>query len=209
MDLSPLMNLFLSRKKTGLIKPLTHWVLNEALSLCSRLEKQDKKLCISVNISTMNLCEGGFVESVQQLLELYEVSPSLLVLEITESALMKDPEQALHVLNELNTLGVKLSIDDFGTGHSSLSYLGTLPVHEIKIDRSFVLKIHDKKEDAVIVDTIIRMCHNLDYKVVVEGIENEQAFTLLRSMGCDYAQGYFLSRPQSEAHLLSWLDKQH
>lgn len=191
-------------EKTGLIKPLTAWVIDRALETLKTIPGEDA-LTVSVNISAVNLREEGFVQAVLQNLQHHGVLPSQLVLEITESAVMGDPEHALQVLNELKSAGIKLSIDDFGTGHSSLSYIKRLPVHEIKIDRSFVMEMDQTTDDRVIVETTLNMCHRLGYKVVAEGIENEAIFNALEHMHCDYAQGYYLARPLPQADLLAWL----
>ena len=164
-------------------------------------------LSVSVNISAMNLRETHFVRSIDNTLKEADISPEMLTLEITESAIMSDPDQALRALQALSTLGVRLSIDDFGTGHSSLSYIKKLPVNEIKIDRSFVMEMDAIKDDAVIVSTTLNMCHSLGLKVVAEGIESQSVFQTLQQLDCDYAQGYFLTKPLPQNELLNWLDE--
>jgi EAL domain-containing protein (putative c-di-GMP-specific phosphodiesterase class I)/GGDEF domain-containing protein len=193
-------------EQTGLIRPLTAWVLDRSLAFCCDMEKAGFSLGISVNISAVNLRETNFVDVVQQALERHQVDAHRLVLEVTETATMVDPKAALQCLRSLNAAGIRLSIDDFGTGYSSLSYIRKLPVHEIKIDRSFVMEMHSNRGDATIVRTTINMCHDLGYEVVAEGIENQGACDLLLSMGCDIAQGYHLSRPIPEVNVLGWLE---
>ncbi|WP_404364827.1 EAL domain-containing protein [Marinobacter sp.] len=193
-------------EQTGLIKPLTQWVLQEALTFCNGLDAVGCDATVSVNISAMNLREPGFCEAVCGLLEKNQVAARRLVLEVTETAAMLDPKRSLAVLRALQAAKVKLSIDDFGTGHSSLSYIRQLPVSEIKIDRSFVMEMDSNQGDATIVRTTINMCHDLGYEVVAEGVENEATQNLLRELGCDYIQGYFLARPMSRTDALKWLE---
>ena len=130
----------------------------------------------------------------------------MLILEITETSVMSDAEYAMRVLNRLSAMGLTLAIDDFGTGYSSLSYLKRLPVDEVKIDKSFVLNMQDDENDAVIVRSIIDLAGNLGLRVVAEGVETEDAWDALRDMGCDIAQGYFISRPLPADQLGAWLE---
>lgn len=192
-------------ESTGVINQVTEWVLNKALSSLSFLNKDNEDMSVSVNISAVNLKQKQFSTLVQSLLKKYQIKPQLLILEVTETAMMEDPENALLVLTELNEIGVKLSIDDFGTGHSSLAYIKKLPVHEIKIDRSFVVDMDIDKDDSIIVKTTVNMCHDLGYDVVAEGVETITSCDSLKAMGCDYLQGYFLARPQPLEDLVDWL----
>jgi EAL domain-containing protein (putative c-di-GMP-specific phosphodiesterase class I) len=133
------------------------------------------------------------------------LSPSCLVLEITESAIMKDPGHALKILRELKSRGVALAIDDFGTGYSSLAHLKRLPVDELKIDKSFMLNLNPESDDLVIVRSTIELGHNMGLKVVAEGVESAEAWRLLKSLGCDMAQGYFMSPPLPDDQFKSWI----
>ncbi|HRK57854.1 MAG TPA: EAL domain-containing protein, partial [Burkholderiaceae bacterium] len=142
---------------------------------------------------------------VYDLLHKFDVPHKLVTLEITESSVMEDPERALSVLQELHRMGVRLSIDDFGTGFSSLAYLKKLPVDEIKIDRTFVHRMIDDADDRVIVRSTIELAHSLGLKVVAEGVESEQCLDVLRSMGCDIAQGYYFSPGMRRVELERWL----
>jgi EAL domain-containing protein (putative c-di-GMP-specific phosphodiesterase class I) len=128
------------------------------------------------------------------------------MLEVTESAMMIDPETSMQTLRQLNDLGVNISIDDFGTGHSSLSYLKQLPVSEIKIDKSFVMNMTENADDRKIVRSVIDLGHNFDLKVVAEGIESEQTLSELRGMGCDIGQGYYISRPLPMNEMQHWIN---
>lgn len=190
---------------TGLIKPLTVWVLERAVSAAVQLLEAGFPLTISVNISAINLREANFVSNVCDILTRYRLPENQLILEITESAIMSDPDLALRVLKDLHEHGVQIAIDDFGTGHSSLSYIRKLPAQEIKIDRSFVMEMDKVNDDAVIVETTLSMCHNLGYRMVAEGIENDDVYRLLERMKCDYAQGYFMARPMPLPALKTWL----
>lgn len=192
-------------EQTGLIRPVTAWVLEKSLAFCSDLERAGFLVGVSVNISAVNLRETSFVDMVRQALERHQVDARRLVLEVTETATMVDPKAALQCLRSLNAAGIRLSIDDFGTGYSSLSYIRKLPVHEIKIDRSFVMEMDANKGDATIVRATLNMCHDLGYEVVAEGVENQNTGDLLLSMGCDFAQGYHLARPIPQGEVMEWL----
>ncbi len=194
-------------EKTGVINLVTAWVLDKALEKISELCQQGYNIAIAVNISAVNLREKQFPTLVLAALTKYRVPPQLLVLEVTETAMMEDPENAMLILTTLNHLGVRLSIDDFGTGHSSLAYIKKLPVHEIKIDRSFVMDMDDDGDDSIIVKTTVNMCHDLGYQVVAEGVETSGSSDSLRAMGCDFLQGYYLARPLPFSDLISWLDE--
>lgn len=153
------------------------------------MNRDGYNLSVSVNISALNLREKEFPERVQRIIQTYGIIPDRMVLEVTETATMDDPEQALLALKRLKLTGVRLSIDDFGTGYSSLNYIKRLPVNEIKIDRSFVMEMDEDADDIVIVKTTINMCHDLGYTVVAEGVERESVLQQLSEMGCDVAQG--------------------
>lgn len=194
-------------EQTGLIKELTYWVLEHAIAAGKSLNDHGYGLDVSVNISAANLHEVHFVQNVRALLAKHGMKEQNLTLEITETAIMLNPENALKVLGELDNIGVKISVDDFGTGHSSLSYIKRLPATEIKIDRSFVMDMANNKDDEIIVSTTINMCHNLGYKVVAEGIEDIQTLNKLESLHCDIGQGYYHSKPLSYGDLEDWLYK--
>lgn len=192
-------------EQTGLIKPLTRWVLEHALAFCKQLDAAGCDATVSVNISAINLREPEFCDEVCTLLTQSDVAAQRLVLEVTETAAMADPARALAVLRALRQSSVRLSIDDFGIGQSSLSYIRKLPVNEIKIDRSFVMQMDESEGDATIVRTTINMCHDLGYEVVAEGVENEAIEKLLGTLGCDLIQGYHIARPMAGEAALEWL----
>jgi diguanylate cyclase (GGDEF)-like protein/PAS domain S-box-containing protein len=192
-------------QQTGLIKPLTLYVLDEALTQCRAWQRAGLTLGVAVNLSVRNLLDTDFPQQVKRLLQKREVDPALLQLEITESSVLSDPVRTKRVLDKLAAMGIALSIDDFGTGYSSLSYLSQLPVNEIKIDRSFVMNMAQSDNDAVIVRSTIDLGRNLGLQVVAEGVETEQAWDELSELGCTLAQGYYLSRPVPAAELTQWL----
>ncbi len=163
-------------QQTGLIKPLTLYVLDEALTQCRAWQRAGLTLGVAVNLSVRNLLDTDFPRQVKRLLLKHEVDPALLQLEITESIMLSDPVRTKRVLDKLAAMGIALSIDDFGTGYSSLSYLSQLPVNEIKIDRSFVMNMTESDNDAVIVRSTIDLARNLGLQVVAEGVETEQAW---------------------------------
>jgi diguanylate cyclase (GGDEF)-like protein len=190
---------------TGLIRPLTDWVLGEAVAQAARWEAAKLPLRVAVNISSRSLLEERFAEGVAALLLRHRVKPSLLELEITESVLLADPEKAERVLIELDTFGVRLSIDDFGTGYSSLGYLKRLPVHVLKIDRSFVSDMIESASDHAIVASTVTLSRNLDLEVVAEGVEDDATMVELSRLGCHMAQGFGISRPVPAADLDTWM----
>lgn len=193
-------------EQTGLIKPLTAWVLEQALDQCAKFWEKGLCLRMSVNLSAKNLQEPGLPEFVRDLIQHHRLPANYLVLEITETAMMLDPNQALITLNKLHDLGVYLSIDDFGTGYSSLAYIKQLPVQEIKIDRSFVMEMTQGNDDAVIVNTTLNMSHNLGLKVVAEGVESGEILRTLKLMGCDAVQGYYLTKPIKASEFEQWVE---
>jgi EAL domain-containing protein (putative c-di-GMP-specific phosphodiesterase class I) len=192
-------------QETGLMKPLTLYVLDEALKQSRAWQDAGIDLTVSVNLATRNLLDVAFPDDVLAALERWDVDPGRLELEITESTMLDDPFRTKIVLDRLFGMGIKLSIDDFGTGYSSLAYLRQLPVSEIKIDRSFVLHMDENPDDAVIVRSTIDLGRNLGLRVVAEGVETLEAWQQLEGLGCDVAQGYFLSRPVPAEELVSWL----
>jgi EAL domain-containing protein (putative c-di-GMP-specific phosphodiesterase class I) len=191
---------------TGVIGPLTEWVLERALQQCQAWRQSGLSLGVQVNLSMRVLHDLHVPVTVADLLQRYGIAPEWLTLEITESALMVDPGRALEVLTRLSALGVRIAIDDFGTGYSSLGYLKRLPVDEVKIDKSFVLGMDQDAKDATIVRSVIALAHAMGLAVVAEGIETGEALTLLRSLSCDVAQGYYLSRPLPGAEFERWVD---
>jgi diguanylate cyclase (GGDEF)-like protein len=192
-------------EQTGLIRPLARWVLDAALRQCNRWRQDGLDLSVAVNLSMRNLHDPEVVDMIRLLLLRWGIPPARLLVEITESSLMADAARAMEVLGRLRGMGVSVSIDDFGTGYSSLAYLKRLPVDELKIDKSFVEHVATDRNDAAIVRSTIGLAHDLGLSVVAEGIEDHQTLELLAGMGCDVAQGYFISRPLPVAALGDWL----
>ena len=197
-------------EQTGLIKPLTRWVLEQSLVLRGQLLENGYPLNISVNISPNNLREPDFPLYVQRLMSSHHIHRGAIILEVTETSMMQDPVNSLRALDSLHTTGIPLSIDDFGSGYSSLSYIKRLPASEIKIDRSLITDLASQAGDRVIVQTTIDMCHSLGYAVVAEGVESAETMELLEKMGCDMIQGYFLTPPLPFDDIIVWLgDHKH
>jgi len=194
-------------EQTGLIGPLSLWVLNAALRQVSEMHRLGFDLRVAVNLSARNVQDLDLPQVIAQLLCEYDVGADSLILEITESAVMENTEDAIANLKELRRMGVRLSIDDFGTGYSSLTYLKRMPVHQVKIDRSFVMDMAANSDDAKIVRSIVDLGHNLGLEVVAEGVENQATLDLLAASGCDLAQGYFISRPLIAEALITWLQE--
>ena len=192
-------------EEAGLIGPLTLWVLKSALTQQAVLHKRGHLLNMAVNLSARNLHDMELPASIHRLLMESGVNPKHLTLEITESAVMSNPNDGLTILTELDRMGVKLAIDDFGTGYSSLAYLKRLPVDELKIDKSFVTDMEVNENDAVIVRSTIDLAHNLGLKVTAEGVETQDVWDLLSILGCDQSQGYYMGSPMSVKKLDAWL----
>lgn len=194
-------------EQSGNIGMITKWVLKRAIADCAEWNNAGLGLAVAVNLSALDLYDAELPTFISGLLHERGLDPSRLVLEITESAVMKDAAYALKILRELKARGIKLAIDDYGTGYSSLAHLKRLPVDELKIDKSFVVNLtEDATEDGVIVRSTIELGHNMGLKVIAEGVESSEACEMLRRFGCDMAQGYFISRPLSSPQFVQWLD---
>jgi diguanylate cyclase (GGDEF)-like protein/PAS domain S-box-containing protein len=194
-------------QETSLMGPLTLYVVEEALRRACEWQEQGLTLAVAVNLSHRDLLEPRFPEQVEKLLQASGANPGLLEMEITESALSSDPARLGQVLRRLSGLGIRLSIDDFGTGYSSLSHLTRLPISEIKIDRSFVARMKSEPDAAAIVRSVIELAKSLRLDVVAEGVESEEIWQQLESLGCTFAQGHFLSPPLSAEELPRWVAK--
>jgi len=192
-------------EQTDLIDGLTGWVLTAALTEMGSLPPAWAGLTVAVNVSARNLARPDFAEQVVAILDRVGVSPERLIVELTETGLLADPDRAARVLAELASAGVLASLDDFGQGQTSLGYLSQLPVHELKIDKSFVFDMLVEPAHAAIVRSIVDIGHNLGCKVVAEGVETEDVLAGLRAAGCDVAQGYLFARPMPAERLQEWL----
>jgi diguanylate cyclase (GGDEF)-like protein/PAS domain S-box-containing protein len=195
----------------GLIRPLTRWVLDRAVGEARGWERAGRRIPVAVNVSARSLHDGRIVEDVEETLLTHDLRPDRLQVEVTESAVMSDEGHAFEVLSSLTDRGVMVAIDDFGTGYSSLGLLRRLPVHELKIDKSFVIGMAKEGgedtafEDTAIVRSTADLAHNLGLSVVAEGVEDQWTLDLLATFGCDQAQGYHIARPMPGAAFEKWL----
>jgi EAL domain-containing protein (putative c-di-GMP-specific phosphodiesterase class I) len=188
-------------EQTGYVRAITRWVLERAITQCVTWRRSGHKINVSVNISARDVMDAELPNALAALLERHGCAAHWISLEITENGLLDDPDHAIRNLERLHALGCKLAIDDFGTGYSSLSYLRRLPVQKIKIDKSFVVGMVRDDGDAAIVRSTIDLAHGMGLGVVAEGVEDQATFERLRSLGCDVAQGYWLSQPLTAAQI--------
>ncbi len=191
----------------GMARAVTDWVLDAAIFQIAKWERAGRDLTISVNISARNLDEGDFAQRVLQKIACSGVRVSSLELELTESALIRNGARAIQQLNALKAAGIKIAVDDFGTGYSSLAYLQQIPAHCVKIDRAFVQAMTGSGDGLQLVYSMIKMLHDLHFRVVAEGVENGQTCELLKAGGCDEGQGYYYAKPLPPYELEIWLDR--
>src|SRR5260370_27590732 len=182
-------------EQAALIESLSKWVLRTALGQAGAWRRAGFDIPVAANLSMRSLQDERLPDRVAQLLTEFDLPPSLLVIEITESTLMQDPSRTLGILERLRETGIRVAIDDFGTGHSSLAYLKQLAVDEVKIDRAFVQEIVTDETDRIIVRSTVDLAHSLGLQVVAEGVQNKMTAALLASLGCDQAQGFLISPP--------------
>ncbi|VAW78388.1 diguanylate cyclase/phosphodiesterase (GGDEF & EAL domains) with PAS/PAC sensor(s) [hydrothermal vent metagenome] len=192
-------------EQTGLIRSFTLQILEKAVGYCTCCRQQGMEFNVAVNLSMHNLRDNKLPEQIREILDRYDFDCHQLILEITESAIMQDPEHSLEILDRLDKMGLKLSVDDFGTGYSSLSHLKRLPVSQLKIDCSFIKDMTRDEDDAMIVRSTIELAHNLGLETVAEGVEDEQTLEQLRALDCDMAQGFLISRPLSPDNFLRFM----
>ena len=192
-------------EQTGQIKALTRWVFVTALDQYNAWQEQGIDLNIAINVSAENLKENDFHHFICQSIMAAKVPAEKITLEVTESSVVEDPEAAIKLLAEFKDYGMKISIDDYGTGYSSLAQLKQLPVHELKIDKSFIQHLEHDEDDQIIVRSTIELAHNMGLHVVAEGIEDEFALNWLAAHGCELAQGYYISKPKPAVELTPWL----
>jgi diguanylate cyclase (GGDEF)-like protein len=191
-------------EQNHLIKPLTNWIFESACRFVAECEVPG--LTVGINLSMIDLHDRHLPERIETYLQRYQVKPSQVVIEITEGQIMQDPEEVIEVLSHLGVMGLSLSIDDFGTGQASLTYLKELPVEKLKIDQSFVRDIASNPDDQLIVKATIELAHTLDLKVVAEGVESLASCDLLAEMDCDHVQGYYISRPLEAEQVATWFE---
>jgi len=194
-------------EQSGLIKPFTLWVLDTAMEACAMWKQMGFTMSVSINLSARNLLDPELSFKIDSLVKKWGLARGDLVLEMTEGAILHNPDQARGLLTQLANKGIELSLDDFGTGYSSLSHLRTLPFKEIKIDRSFVMDMLENKNDATIVKSIIDLAHNLGHTVVAEGVETREIVQQLESLQCDMIQGFYISKAIPFNELIEFIDK--
>jgi diguanylate cyclase len=192
-------------ERTRMIKQLTQWVLKRAFKDCAMWHEQGLNIKISVNLSTRDLHDPDLPDLIAGIAASSGIKPEWIILEITESAVMNEPENALAIINRLHDMGYQFSIDDFGTGYSSLAYLKKLPLAELKIDKSFVMDLMNSDNDMAIVKAIINLAHNLGLSVTAEGVETQAVLTKLKEYNCDIVQGYYFSKPLSVKDFNDWV----
>jgi len=191
-------------EQTGFIREITPWLIEHVIGHAADWRRNGMSVVPSINLSAHDLLNPNLVGYVNGLLEKHGLPTDSICLEITESALMDDPDLALKHLNELSALGVKLSIDDYGSGQASLGYIKTLPVNELKIDRVFVMDVSTSHKNAAIVRSTIVLCHELNLTVVAEGAESQEELAWLKQSGCDMVQGYVMAKPMPLDVFLEW-----
>jgi len=192
-------------EQTGIIKALTRWVVKESFIATNKIKEQGYDIQMSINLSAMNLGEDDLIRFLKEQLSCYQVVANNIFFELTETSMMSKPTDAIDVLNEIRDLGFQVSVDDFGAGYSSLAYLSSLPANEIKIDMSIISGICSNESNDLIVDATIKMCHQLGFVVVAEGVENREIMDRLDALNCDTIQGYLLTPPLPIGELFSWL----
>ncbi len=192
-------------ERTGLIKPLSLWVLRQAVHQAATWRTDGLRLGIAINLSPSTLLDTELPDLITGVLASSPLQPEMITLEVTEGSLIKDPNRAMEILKRLADLNIRISIDDFGTGYSSLAYLRKMPATEVKIDKSFVMDMMNNENDAAIVRATIDLAHNLGLQVVAEGVESREIADRLRDLGCDLLQGYYFSKPIAAAELTEWL----
>ncbi|MEM1401645.1 MAG: EAL domain-containing protein, partial [Pseudomonadota bacterium] len=193
-------------ERTGLIQGLTFWSIEAGLSQLARIREADPSLDVAINLSARMLHDQTLFNYIEYQLKRFSLPASSVTLEITESALMANPDVAMSLLEQMSSIGLQFSIDDFGTGYSSLAYLKRLSVHELKIDKSFVLNMIEDTADAAIVRSTVDLAHHLGLRVVAEGIETERHIDMLAELNCDIGQGFHIARPMTADDVIVWLE---
>jgi diguanylate cyclase (GGDEF)-like protein len=196
-------------EQTGFMREITRWVVQEGASFASELASRKLDLCVSVNVSAQDIESPNFSDSIADILRTESLEPARLCLEITESGLVSETDNALTNLRAVAALGVRLSVDDFGTGYATLKQLQKLPVHELKVDRSFVSGMNQNRGNQTIVRSTIDLGKQLGLKVTAEGVETVAELRALAAMGCDEIQGYYLAKPMRASEVVSWVEMRH
>ncbi|MEE2002772.1 EAL domain-containing protein [Alkalimonas sp. MEB108] len=192
---------------SGHIQLVTDWMLSRVIAQAAQWQSTHPGLKLAVNLSPVDLIDERLPTRIQQLLDQARMPPKILALEVTEGAVMQNPERAIWILRKLADLGIELAIDDFGTGHSSLAYLKLLPVHEVKIDRAFIKDIEHNSDDELIVEAACRLAKGLGFQITAEGLENRAGLAKLQVLGCDTVQGYYFAKPMPAVDFANWLQQ--
>ena len=192
-------------EQTGMINPITYWIIDTTSQYCKHLKQLDVDIKVAINLSIYNLQDSKFIENVKEIINRNNIMGSKFIMEVTESVMMTNPRKVIKVLSQLDEMGIEIAVDDFGTGYSSLSYLKQLPISRLKIDKSFIMDMKNNDNDAIIVRSTIDLAHNLGMQVVGEGIEDLDSQQLLDMLGCEYGQGYYISKPLSQDDFEQWL----
>jgi EAL domain-containing protein (putative c-di-GMP-specific phosphodiesterase class I) len=196
-------------EECGFITKLGKWVLSESCKQSVAWFNAGYKFkSMSINISSVDLQQAGFLENVNNILEETSINPNIVELEITETVLMQSLDASIEILKKLMNMGIRIALDDFGTGYSSLSYLRKIPISTLKIDKSFIDNITSNKKEEAIINNIIQMAHSMDLKIVAEGVEVEEQLSILKERKCDYIQGYYFSKPLPASEAEKLLEKE-
>lgn len=192
-------------EKTDLIGRISEWALKAVAREKSNMDREITPVSMAINLSAKDIYDVNLLNWIDAALGLWRINPAEITLEITEGVILENPEEAFIKMQAIRDKGIKISIDDFGTGYSSLSYFKSIPADELKIDKSFIIDMHKNKHDKAIVELIISLAKKFGLKVVAEGVENRETMLWLRSKGCDYAQGYYFSRPLPATEFIQWV----
>jgi len=195
-------------EENGLIVPIGEWVLRSACQNAARWQRDGGNLRVAVNLSPVQFRNPGLLESIRRILAETGLAPHLLELEVTEGALMEDSDATLATLHALRDGGMQIALDDFGTGYSSMSYLKRLPLHNLKVDQSFVRCLPDDTDSLAIVRAIVSLAKNLGFTVTAEGVETLDQASILKGLACETLQGYYFSKPVPGDAIIAILDKQ-
>jgi EAL domain-containing protein (putative c-di-GMP-specific phosphodiesterase class I) len=197
----------LAERRESVIQKLTDWTLVAAVEQAQQWQQDGHELTVAVNLSPKSAIDPALAEKIESLLDRFEVSPARIQLELTETAVfaVADPGRVNEALSQLADMGIVIALDDFGTGYSSLSRLRDLPIHKVKIDKSFVSHMDKRPQDALIVRSVIALAKSLHLRVVAEGVESEVVWRRLSDLGCDLAQGHYLSKPLPPGELIAWV----
>ena len=191
-------------EQAGFIEPVTHWVIHRAISDAVKFKQAGIEICIAINLSVRDIMNPELLTIITQLLQANQLDERCLSFEITEGDLVNDPDKAIQELQKYRDKGYAIAIDDFGTGYSSMSYLQNLPITILKIDKSFVLNLSTQVGDQNIVQSVIQLAHSFNLSIVAEGVENKETLALLKQWGCEYAQGYYMSKPTPIDQCIAW-----